>query len=263
MIWPSAVSRHIFEQLDSTNCYARDNLHGAPFWVLAHTQTAGKGRRGRVWATQKGNFAATYCAPIDQPIGEVALQSFVAALSVYDACVSLGVDTGLSLKWPNDVLLNGGKLAGILLETAGTDNGQPSHLLVGIGINLIDMGEADMQTTLPPRSLKTDANLTISADDFLTILANTHQTRLAQFKQNGFAPIREAWLNHCGHKDQIITARTQTATHTGVFETLDADGALVLTDKTTQHIIHAGDIFFAPNAPNTRAAQKEQPCLSS
>ncbi len=79
MIWPSAVSRHIFEQLDSTNCYARDNLHGAPFWVLAHTQTAGKGRRGRAWATQKGNFAATYCAPIDQPIAEVALQSFVAA----------------------------------------------------------------------------------------------------------------------------------------------------------------------------------------
>ena len=118
--------------LDSTNAEALRRAAAGdvgPRWILARRQSAARGRRGRAWAMLPGNFAATLLA---RPPGPLALRSFVAALGLYDAMVAAtGRPELFALKWPNDVLLSGGKLAGILLES-----GAAGTLAVGIGVNL-------------------------------------------------------------------------------------------------------------------------------
>ena len=120
--WPAGYGQRVLGEVDSTNAEAAriaGNLDG-PEWILGLRQTAGRGRRGRGWADPEGNFAATLVLFPGEPAGRVALRSFVASLALLDAFVAVtGRPDGFALKWPNDVLLNGGKVAGILLEGAG------------------------------------------------------------------------------------------------------------------------------------------------
>src|SRR5918997_1594879 len=116
--WPAGIGREIFEVLDSTNAEALRRAaagDAGPLWILARRQTAARGRRGRAWSSPAGNFGATLLL---RPEGQPALRSFVAALGLFDAMVAVtGRPELFAIKWPNDVLLSGGKLAGILLET--------------------------------------------------------------------------------------------------------------------------------------------------
>src|SRR6056297_3225873 len=136
--WPESYDRRVLAEVDSTNAEAArmaTELTG-PTWIMARNQTAARGRRGRGWANPAGNFAATLVLHPSEPPEQAALRSFVASLALYDGIVAAtGRAQGLSLKWPNDVLLNGGKLAGILLESAG-HGPRLSHLAIGIGVNL-------------------------------------------------------------------------------------------------------------------------------
>ena len=121
-IWPEGVARHAFDSLASTNETAASLAPGltGPAWVIAGEQTAGRGRRGRPWTSPRGNFYGSLVMRPEGPPDQAALRSFVAALALHQACVGLtGLPQAFALKWPNDVLLNGGKLAGILLESAG------------------------------------------------------------------------------------------------------------------------------------------------
>ena len=131
--WPDGYGRLVCESIDSTLSEAArraPELTG-PLWILAEEQTAARGRRGRSWATPKGNFAGTLMMRRVEAPGIAALRSFVASLALRRAFVRVTGDEGaFALKWPNDVLLNGGKVAGILLETIG------DHLAIGIGVNL-------------------------------------------------------------------------------------------------------------------------------
>ena len=131
--FPEGYARKVLQSVESTLDEAQrilPNLSG-PTWILAHEQTAARGRRGRAWAMPPGNFAATLVLPEARP-EQAALRSFVAALALFDACVSVtGRGQDFSLKWPNDVLLREGKLAGILLESIA-----PGFLAIGIGVNL-------------------------------------------------------------------------------------------------------------------------------
>jgi BirA family biotin operon repressor/biotin-[acetyl-CoA-carboxylase] ligase len=107
-----------------------------PTWICALEQTAARGRRGRAWANPPGNFAASLVLRPEGAPGHAALRSFVAALALRDAFLAAGApEAALSLKWPNDVLLNGGKVAGILLESIGA-GGRIDSLIIGIGVNL-------------------------------------------------------------------------------------------------------------------------------
>ena len=132
--WPEGLGRHVLAQVDSTNALAlrmAPELPG-PAWFLGLTQTAGRGRRARAWSSPRGNFHATLLLFPSEPADQVALRSFAAALALRDAFVALTAQPqAFTLKWPNDVLLNGGKVAGILLEASG------ATLAIGIGVNLI------------------------------------------------------------------------------------------------------------------------------
>ncbi|PHQ96410.1 MAG: biotin--[acetyl-CoA-carboxylase] ligase [Marinosulfonomonas sp.] len=248
MGWPTGVTRRVLDEIDSTNAEAAriaPTLAG-PEWILALRQTAGRGRRGRAWVDPVGNFAATYVMRPTEPADQVALRSFVAALALFDAIVSAtGKPAGLSLKWPNDVLLNGGKVAGILLESIGSGK-SVEHLSIGIGVNLCNAPEAGTvePQALRPVSLANETGINIAPIEFLSLLAPAFAKWESQFTTYGFAPIREAWLARAARLGEVITARTGAEEITGTFETIDQSGNLVLSTAKGRRAIPAADIFF-------------------
>ncbi len=242
----------MLSQVDSTNAEAarRVGTLTRPTWILGLQQTQGRGRRGRVWADPVGNFAATLVLLPDQPPHLLALRSFVASLALYDALVSItGQAAAFALKWPNDVLLNGSKLAGILLETLPR-SGQTPALAIGIGVNLLNVPDTDHlePTALRPVSLFSELGVQVMPVDFLDVLAESYAHFEAQFMAQGFAPIRDAWLARAARLGSEITAKTLKHTQTGRFETIDADGHLVLHNDQGRHVIAAADVFFKDDA---------------
>jgi BirA family biotin operon repressor/biotin-[acetyl-CoA-carboxylase] ligase len=193
-----------------------------------------------------GNFAASLVMRPEGPPAQAALRSFVAALALRDALIAVGTRSeGLALKWPNDVLLNGGKLAGILLESIG-QGGTIDSLVIGIGVNLAAAPEA---TTLEPGavapvSLTGETGILVAPEVFLTHLAQSFARWEDQFATYGFAPIRTAWLNNAARKGQIITARRMRDEITGTFVDMDMEGLLVLETPKGRQRIAAADIFF-------------------
>lgn len=245
MPWPDGYGRRVLAQVDSTNAEAarRAGVLTGPEWILGLHQTAGRGRRGRAWLMPAGNFAATLVMRPTEDPGIVALRSFVAALALRDA-VSVQCDgSKLALKWPNDVLLNGGKLAGILLENLGGPGG---HLAIGIGVNLaVAPSREDVEPgAVAPVALLEETGQLVGPEDFLDQLAEAFAFWEARFVTYGFAPIREAWLSHAARIGETISARTARDTLTGTFETVDADGNLVLKTPKARHRIAAAEIFF-------------------
>ncbi|MGR3660114.1 MAG: biotin--[acetyl-CoA-carboxylase] ligase [Paracoccaceae bacterium] len=234
----------VLSETDSTNAEATriaPSLSG-PTWILAIKQTAGRGRRGRAWVDPIGNFAATLVMRPTETPDKIALRSFTASLALYDTFVALtGRPAGFALKWPNDVLLNGGKIAGILLENLAS-----SHLAIGIGVNLKQApspAEIDAKAVAPV-SLLSETGADISPEDFLDTLAPKYAHWEHQLITYGFAPIREAWLSRAARLGQPITARTTKTEITGTFETIDATGQLVLSTAKGRQTIPAADIFF-------------------
>lgn len=190
-----------------------------------------------------GNFAATLAARNTQ---HSAQRSFVAALALYDTFVTItGRPDSFALKWPNDVLLNGGKVAGILLEGIH-DKQTPVGVAVGIGVNLAAApSTAQVEArALRPVSLAGELGVTVTPDDFLDILAPIYAKYETQLVQLGFAPIREAWLARATKLGEVITARLPNEDITGTFETLDENGYLILQTPKERRKIAAADIFF-------------------
>ena len=240
--WPEGYGRRVHEVLDSTLSEAarlQEELT-APTWILAHEQTAARGRRGRSWATPRGNFAATLIMPRREAPGVAALRSFVASLALYRAFVAAtGRESAFALKWPNDVLLNGGKVAGILLESIG------DHLAIGIGVNLAHAPDPTLLEpgALPPVTLRS-AGTMIGAEELLDLLAVEYAALETQFTTYGFAPIRSAWLAHAARLGEVITARSMRDETTGVFEDVDASGNLILRTVQGTVAVTAADVFF-------------------
>jgi BirA family biotin operon repressor/biotin-[acetyl-CoA-carboxylase] ligase len=242
------TGRRVLASVDSTNAEAAriaPTLMG-PEWILALEQTAGRGRRGRAWVAPSGNFMATLVMRPSEPPAQVALRSFVASLALFDAFVAAtGRAQSFALKWPNDVLMNGGKVAGILLESAG-QGGAVSHLAIGIGVNLAEAPPPEVLEpgAHPAASLLGETGLRIPPEEFLAPLANAFDRWERQLATYGFAPIRTAWLDRAARIGQPITARTGTEIFEGTFETIAEDGALVLATPQGRRVIPAADVYF-------------------
>lgn len=246
--WPEGYGRRVLDEVDSTlNEAARiaPDLSG-PEWIMAHRQTAARGRRGRAWANPKGNLAATLVLFPQEAPGVAALRSFVASLALFDACVAVcGRNEGFALKWPNDVLLNGGKLAGILLESSGQGT-RMAYLAIGIGVNLSDAPSSEVVETgaVLPVSLLSATGAVVDAETFLTFLAAAYARHETTFTTYGFEPIRTAWLSRAARLGEVITARTANSETTGTFQTVDAQGNLVLNTSKGRVMIPAADVYF-------------------
>lgn len=235
-------------ETDSTNDEAarRFPTIAGPTWIMALNQTAARGRRGRVWVNPAGNFAATLVLPRKGRADQAAQHSFGAALALFDAFVAAtGRVAPFTLKWPNDVLLNGGKVAGILLESIrhGHDF---AGLSIGVGVNLTHSPDADLidAEALRPVALATETGAVVTPQEFLDLLAPAFARHAACMDQYGFAPIRKAWLARAARLGQTITARTGTDSVSGIFETVDETGQLILQTPTGRRVIAAADVFF-------------------
>ncbi|NNE53514.1 MAG: biotin--[acetyl-CoA-carboxylase] ligase [Sulfitobacter sp.] len=241
--WPAGYTRHIYDTVDSTLSEAARMIPtlSGPAWLMAVEQTAARGRRGRSWATPRGNFAGTLVMPRKEAPGVAALRSFVTSLALYRAFVAVtGQPSAFALKWPNDVLLKGGKVAGILLES------RDEYLVIGIGVNLVHAPgpEAVEEGALTPVSLQGALGITVAPEDFLDALAAEYAILEDQFTTHGFAPIRRAWLDHAARLGEVITARTMRETWTGTFEDVDAQGSLILKTSAGRKAIAAADVYF-------------------
>lgn len=222
--------------VDSTNEEARhlaDAGETGPIWIIAHEQTGGRGRRGRPWVSPPGNLFATLLLAPSGPLERRAQLSFVAALAVADTVAAYAGP--VTLKWPNDVLLEARKVAGILLESFG------AALAVGLGINLAHF-PPDAET--PATSVAYVVGQTPAPDDAFHRLAGHWGAWYDAWASKGFAPVREAWLARAAGLGEPIRVRLMDREMNGVFEDLDEDGALLLRQPDGLARVTAGDVFF-------------------
>lgn len=235
-----------YDVLDSTMDEARRqaaNGAGTPLWIIAASQTKGRGRRNRAWTSGAGNLLCTLLLKPEAAAAEAAKLSFLAALSVGE---SLDQFTGnplrIRFKWPNDVLLDGAKVAGILLEAESAPAGPLAWLSIGIGVNLALYPE---NTEWPATSLAATGITAPHPHAALEVLAARFALWLARWRNEGFAPVKAAWLERAARLGEKIEVRLDKETLHGIFSTLDGSGALVLTQpEGAIRLISAGDVFF-------------------
>ena len=243
--WPQGTGRIILDEVDSTMAEAarRAPTLSRPTWIMARRQTNSRGRRGRSWTQPKGSFSATLVMkPLGNP-ASAALRSFMAANALFET-LALQIDRdALATKWPNDVLVNGGKVAGILLESTGNAT-HIDWLAIGVGVNLMNVPDRVEDAAFPPVSILGEGGRPLARDEFLSSLASNMATEEAIFDRIGFGPIRERWLEHAAKLGEVITARTTREDISGTFETVDEAGQLVL--KTARGIVRipAADVYF-------------------
>lgn len=225
---PAGYTLEHREQVDSTNALAfrLGAVHGTV--VLADSQTAGRGRRGRTWASVPGNlFLSIVVRPPE--VGQLGQLAFVAAVAVGEA---LGAIEGIGFKWPNDILLDGRKIAGILIEA---DDGAAA---VGIGVNLADTPREFLGTAgdLGGRLKKTAV-----AQDLCRAFDHWYR----RWMEHGFSPLRTAWLDRAVGLNGPIVAGGLA----GRFADLGPDGGLILVDGAdARHVVTAGEVFFGEPA---------------
>jgi BirA family biotin operon repressor/biotin-[acetyl-CoA-carboxylase] ligase len=243
--WPFGYDVRHFESIDSTNEEARrlaEKGEAGPVWLRADRQSAGRGRRGRAWESPTGNLAATLFLRPRKSASECAQLSFVAALAASDAVARFAPAHDVKLKWPNDVLADGRKIAGILLESSSSGSAVPAWLAVGVGINL---AVHPSDTEFPATSLAALGASVPSAPDALTALAASFAKWYETWNANGFAEVRDAWLARAAALGARIRARLQNEETSGVFEGIDEKGALILREGQGRvRVIAAGDVFF-------------------
>ena len=238
--WPRGYGLKWHDEIDSTNEEARRLAakgEPGPLWLTAARQTAGKGRRGRAWESLSGNLAATLLIRPERGQSEWAQLSFATAVAVSDMAAQFAPNAQIALKWPNDVLADGRKLSGILLETA---TGQA--LAIGIGVNLAHHPEG---TEFPATSLASLGVKPPTAEDALAVLAGGFAKWYEVWCAQGFAPVREAWLARAAGLGSRIRARLATEERSGMFEGIDENGALLLNEGFGRScVLPAADIFF-------------------
>ena len=213
---------------------------GAVVW--AREQRAGRGRRGRTWVSPPGNL---YLSVILRPSCEarsVAQLSFVAALAVHDLVEGLLPDRA-QCKWPNDILVDGGKVAGILLESALGPEGRVDWVVLGVGVNIAN--HPGLAGAIISTSLAAAGAPRLAPEDALPPLLAALSRRREAWEAQGFAAVRDAWLARAYGLGGPVTVANGDRKLVGTFEGLDSEGALVLAQADAPPIsIAAGDVYF-------------------
>ena len=208
--------------------------------VQADQQTSGRGRFGNTWTSPLGNLYMTLVLRPRVATTLCAQLSFVVAVALADALKALGVPAvSTKLKWPNDVLIDGRKIAGILLEMQSGQNDTPDFLLAGIGVNVVAPPEAGIGIAgFAPHVDVMQVRTQLVAD-----IARWYDIWQGQ----GFAHVRARWLENAYGVGQPVTARMADKSAHGVFEGIDADGNLIMREADGQtRIINSAAVHFAP-----------------
>ena len=252
-----------FDTIGSTNAVALERAHaGDPgkLWVVSKKQESGRGRRGRAWATSHGNLAASLLLIGDFQLKTAATLGFVAGLSLADALdavcpaatFKVGFDgtgnTGrgksalrVELKWPNDLLADGAKLAGILLESTQLPDNRLA-IVVGIGVNVVAYPD---DVPYPATSL-TKLGTNCDAETLFLALSDAWEENSRIWSDGrGLAEIRKRWLARAAGIGSEVAVRVDGAVLRGIFETIDEDCRFVIRDNEGERVkIAAGDVHF-------------------
>jgi BirA family biotin operon repressor/biotin-[acetyl-CoA-carboxylase] ligase len=221
----------------NTEAFTQANRGGrGPLWITARRQTAGRGRQGRGWTSEPGNLYASLLLSEPSPPERAPELSFVAALAVHDAITDVAELAGrLAIKWPNDLLCDGAKLAGILIE------GQGPSVVVGIGVNCL---QHPSDAAYPATNLAA-CGVDVSPQRLFDALARAMDCRLTQWgRGSGFASIRRDWLARATGLGSDVHVGTAERDLFGRFETIDDAGRLVLRlPDGRSEAIAAADVF--------------------
>jgi len=242
---PNGVEAFYYDTVTSTNDVAREKAmsnHQGPVWIGAAAQSAGRGRMGREWISEVGNlYASQMIRPYIKP-DKMMILPFLVALSVRQALVHCGAPQDMvTCKWPNDILFNEKKIAGILIESSIGADGNVDFLIIGIGTNLNSHPE---DAEFPATNFAQEVGEIIEPSDFLAKIAEALDEQWQAWLQFGNAPIRNDWLKYSwgmGEKRRI-----RTSNHDGVARlvSLDSDGALIIKlDDGSESRLYAGDVF--------------------
>jgi BirA family biotin operon repressor/biotin-[acetyl-CoA-carboxylase] ligase len=247
-----------FEQIGSTNAEAmsraRDGERG-PMWFVTSEQTAGRGRRQRAWIAPRGNLASSILEVMDVPPAIAATLGFAAGLALEAALQKLSIEANLrragsdplkfSLKWPNDVMAERQKLAGILLEAEAVA-GNRLAVVVGIGTNVVAAPEG---TPTPATSLAA-LGVQIGAEELFMALSDAWvEFRGVWDNGRGFVDIRRLWLERAAGLGDRIAIQTGSTTVEGTFDTIDETGCLIVrTAEGKRMPIAAGEVYFGSAA---------------
>ena len=238
----SAASLEIHSSLDSTSLEAKRRAaagEAGPVWIIALNQTAGYGRRGSEWRQQEGDIAATYLYRECEPPDRAPQLSFVAALSVGDAIQRFAPRAAISFKWPNDILLDGAKVAGLLLELLSAE--REPVIAFGVGVNVVSAPAG-----LPYRTARLVDVIEAppSPAEFVAVLDETYDIWADEWRKRGFACVREAWTARAygmGAKAKVIAAAGEAS---GIIAGIGEDGALLLDTDAGRRSIAAGSLFI-------------------
>jgi BirA family transcriptional regulator, biotin operon repressor / biotin---[acetyl-CoA-carboxylase] ligase len=236
-----------FDSIGSTNDEAKRLARsgaaaGTVIWALE--QTAGRGRRGRGWISPRGNLYLSFILRPDCPAGSAAQLGFVAALAVGAAVRALipRVER-LAYKWPNDVLVNGRKIAGVLLESEILGTEKPGFVVVGVGVNLTASPQG---TEFPATSIKEEGLDAVPPEAMLEEFTDRFQSWFATWRKDGFAPVRAAWLAAAATaRGEPIRVRLDALALGGRFLDIDYDGNLLLDCAGECRRVPAGELFPA------------------
>src|ERR1700726_1457332 len=243
-----------FDQIGSTNAEALARARageGGPIWFVTTEQTAGRGRRHRPWIAPRGNLASSILEVIDVSPTVAATLGFAAGLALEAALQKVSIEASLrsagsddmkfSLKWPNDVLAGGKKLAGILLEAEAVADNRLA-VVVGIGTNVIAAPEG---TPTPATSLAA-LGIEVGAEELFGALSDSW----AEFRGvwdagRGFGEIRRLWLERAAGLGQPVAVHTGGSTVEGTFDGLDEAGCMIVRTTAGARVpISAGDVYF-------------------
>ncbi len=238
----------VHDRIDSTNEEAkRLVLSGerGPLWIVAKQQSSGRGRLGRRWESPPGNLYASLILSDVATLRNAPQLGFVAGLASIEALkAATGVADRFSLKWPNDVLFDGAKLAGILLESAPPPVAGSTEMtaIIGVGVNC---AEAPVGLPYPAIALTALRENPPSAASVLSHLSDAMIQYLDLWACGaGFHLVRAQWLSNAGGIGRNIRVALAQETIEGRFETIDAIGRLVLATDQGERLIEAGDVFL-------------------
>jgi BirA family transcriptional regulator, biotin operon repressor / biotin---[acetyl-CoA-carboxylase] ligase len=242
---PQWRHRHLAETgSTNTDCLAAARVGDrGDLWITAGRQVSGRGRLGRHWISEVGNLYASALILDAAPLARLSTLPFVAALALHATLSELSsVDQKrIKIKWPNDILIDGAKISGLLIESEILASG--AHAVAcGFGVNVAHHPDA---AHYPTTDLKT-LGLTISPNQLFERLALNFASILDIWNRGkGFAKIREEWLRHAKGIGEPITVNLPLEQLHGTFIDIDAQGCLVFAGPMgEERIISAGDVFF-------------------